>query len=67
MVVTPRLLSIALAAAGVWTAPILLAQAPQPAGSTDLRALTTEFTSRGGAGGRSFGYYQLPTATETGG
>jgi uncharacterized protein (DUF885 family) len=54
-----RRLSIALAAASVWAAPILLAQTAAPAGSGDLKVLTAEFTSRGGAGGRSLGI--LPT------
>jgi uncharacterized protein (DUF885 family) len=46
-----RWLSIALALASVWTAPILLAQTVPPStDSTELKTLTAEFTSRRGAG-----------------
>jgi uncharacterized protein (DUF885 family) len=44
---------IALAAASAWAAPGLLAQPAASADSTELETLTTEFTSRRGAGGRS--------------
>ena len=57
--VVSRWLSIASAVLGAWMSPALFAQAPPPAGSTDLKAFITEFTSRGGAGGRSSGI--LPT------
>ena len=54
-----RSLSVALAAAAVWTAPILLAQTAPPAQSADLKALATEFTSGRSGSGRSPGV--LPT------
>jgi uncharacterized protein (DUF885 family) len=50
---------IALAALSVVTAPILVAQTAPAADSTELKALTTELTSRRGGAGRSPGI--LPT------
>jgi uncharacterized protein (DUF885 family) len=50
-----RSLVIALAAVFAWTAPILVAQTAPAADSIELKALTTELTSRRGATGRSLG------------
>ena len=59
VVSTRRAVLIALAVVSAWTAPILLAQTTAAADSIELKALTTELTSRRGSAGRSPGI--LPT------
>lgn len=59
VVSTRRAVLIALAVVSAWTAPILLARTPPAADSIELKALTTELTSRRGSAGRSPGI--LPT------